>query len=143
MNDTSRQIQRVQHRILMLVENDKLSRPLRDYLSNMGYDVKVVSTRASLQTTWEIWLPSLILVDMGLSDTGACVECDQLLAKHTGPRIPVILLCGKEDGTCNLPINIRRLEDYINKPVSTEELIWRIQRARDHASQAGIVGHNS
>lgn len=112
--------------ILLVEDEESISRPLAFLLEREGYRVTVVDDGAEAVTVFGSARPDLVLLDLmlpGLPGTEVC------RAIRLTSRVPVIMLTAKVseiDIVVGLELGA---DDYITKPYSTRELLARVRAA--------------
>ncbi|OWZ84937.1 response regulator transcription factor [Natranaerobius trueperi] len=111
-------------KILIIEDEQGLSKVLNAYLSNEGYRVKTVSDGKTGLTEFTNWDPDLVVLDLMLPYlSGEEVAKSIRLKKDT----PIIMLTAKgkeDDRVYGLGIGA---DDYLVKPFSQKELLARIK----------------
>ncbi|WP_024356471.1 response regulator transcription factor [Leucobacter chironomi] len=112
--------------ILLVEDEESISRPLAFLLEREGYRVTVVDDGAEAVTVFGSSRPDLVLLDLmlpGLPGTEVC------RAIRLTSRVPVIMLTAK-DSEIDIVVGLELgADDYITKPYSTRELLARVRAA--------------
>ncbi|WP_336652764.1 MULTISPECIES: response regulator transcription factor [unclassified Leucobacter] len=112
--------------ILLVEDEESISRPLAFLLEREGYRVTVVDDGAEAVTVFGSARPDLVLLDLmlpGLPGTEVC------RAIRLTSRVPVIMLTAK-DSEIDIVVGLELgADDYITKPYSTRELLARVRAA--------------
>jgi DNA-binding response OmpR family regulator len=112
-------------RLLLVEDNEQLSELLVKALRAGGYDADVVATineaRIILRTRFYVAL----VIDLGLPDGDAILMIRELRAEKSS--LPIVILTAR--GGIRDRVNGLRAgaDDYLVKPVATEELVARLQ----------------
>lgn len=124
---------------IVVVEDDQdLSTYLQQLLTSKRYTVFPASTGAqALQLIMEVH-PSLVLLDLTLPDIKGEVICQEI--KKLLPKLPIIMVTGKDDKKDVISGFSVGADDYITKPFDSDELIARVQaRLKQPDSQSLIT----
>ncbi len=111
-------------RVLMIDDDERLQRVVREFLENHGFAVSVLPSGRGLDEAIARDRPDILLLDVMLpGDDGFSI----LRSLRAGSKIPVIMLtaCGDEtDRIVGLEIGA---DDYLGKPFNPRELLVRIR----------------
>lgn len=125
-------------RILVVEDEPKLVRLVREVLSATGYDVLTTNKGAQAVELTAIEQPDLILLDLVLTDDVDGFEVARRVREFSD--IPIIMLTAKSRETDVLRGFDAGADDYITKPFSSKELLARVRallkRARHEVSEA-------
>lgn len=124
---------------LLIVEDDEaLQNVLQEFLQNEGFLTEVASTGSAALLKVEKFLPSLVLLDLGLPDIQGETVLAEIRKNH--PELPVVILTAKSK-----PHEIAQglnlgADDYLPKPFAAEELLARIHaRIKTNKSNTDIL----
>ena len=109
-------------RMVLVVEDDpSLRKVLALTLESEGYEVARASTGGEALTQLEGQPFDLILLDLGLPD----VQELELLRKVRArwPRLPIVVATGRADARTAVKALKLGAQDYLTKPVGTDELV--------------------
>jgi len=121
----------VEEHILLIEDDEALSRMIRLQLEHAGYNVTACQTGESgLQAARET-TPDVILLDVLLPDMDGWDVCEQLQAITAAPIIFSTALGSERDIVRGLELGA---DDYMIKPFSYKELLARVKAAL-HRSQ--------
>lgn len=97
---------------------------VRLILGQKGYEVVgAIGGREGL-TMVQQELPDLVLLDLMMPDIGGWEVYQQMKADESTREIPVIIITAKAQSIDKvLGLNIAKVDDYISKPFSPQELI--------------------
>ncbi len=112
-------------KILIVEDEEKLSKFLASELQYEGYDVSVCNDGMSGLSSAKDINPDLVLLDWMLPNISGLEVCRRL--RTTGNRVPVILLTAKDEISDRVAGLDAGADDYIVKPFSLEELLLRIR----------------
>ena len=101
---------------------------VRLILGQMGYEVVgAIGGREGL-TMVQQELPDLVLLDLMMPDMGGWEVYQQMKADESTREIPVIIITAKAQSIDKvLGLNIAKVDDYISKPFSPQELIDSVE----------------
>ncbi|WP_053386806.1 response regulator transcription factor [Leucobacter japonicus] len=112
--------------ILLVEDEESISRPLSFLLEREGYRVTVVDDGAEAVTTFAAVQPDLVLLDLMLPSLPGTEVCRAI--RQTS-QAPVIMLTAK-DSEIDIVVGLELgADDYITKPYSTRELLARVRAA--------------
>lgn len=114
-----------EHKLLLIEDDDNLSRFLELELKTEGYDVAVAKDGLSGLMAARENTPDLILLDWMLPGMTGVEVCRRLRA--TGAELPVIMLTAKDEIQDRVQGLDAGADDYVVKPFSIEELLARIR----------------
>lgn len=112
-------------RLLIVEDNEELSRLLSRNLQHSGYDADVVSTLEEAGIVLQTRHYAALVLDLGLPDGDALSLVKSL---KTGKNAVPILILTARDGIGDRVKGLRAgADDYLVKPFAVEELIARLQ----------------
>ena len=105
-------------------------------LSRKGYDViGAAGGREGLETIREV-IPDLVLLDLMMPDIEGWDVYQQMRAEEATRHIPVIVVTAKAQNIDKvLGLHIAKVNDYISKPFSPQDLVASVERVLAEASQ--------
>ena len=112
-------------RILVVEDEPRLARGLKDDLSLEGFDVHVAVDGAEAARLARTQAFNLIILDVMLPKKDGFEVCREL--RHEGVRTPIIMLTartGESDKVLGLEVGA---DDYVTKPFSPKELRARVR----------------
>ena len=116
-------------RILLVEDDVAITRSLGEFLSGEGFEVRSASSEKKAAEIISSWIPSLMLVDIGLGNGGSglnvCRSAKML-------KIPVIFLTARSDENSVVQGLDMGADDYIPKPFRPRELLSRIKNVLRH-----------
>ena len=114
-------------RTIAIVEDEPVIRAnYADALKRLGFDVQAYASRPEASRAFELRLPDLVLIDIGLGDEheGGFDLCRELRSK--APHLPIIFLTAR-DSDFDIISGLRiGADDYLTKDVSLPHLTARI-----------------
>ncbi|MDX2367279.1 MAG: proteobacterial dedicated sortase system response regulator [Colwellia sp.] len=113
-------------RIAIVEDEAAIRENYADVLRSQGYQVQTYADRSTATLAFNLRLPNLVLLDIGLNDEydGGFVLCQQLRAKSA--TLPIIFLTARDndfDTVSGLRIGA---DDYLTKDISLPHLTARI-----------------
>ena len=114
----------MRRRILVVEDDQALTRILRDNLSHEGFDVECVADGSRAVGVAREFVPDLVLLDVGLPGRSGYELCEIL---GTGGNTPIIMLTARGEKADRLKGLQLGADDYITKPFDLEELLARVK----------------
>lgn len=113
--------------VLVVEDDDAITKLLRIVLEQNGYVVRVATTAANAITSMQDEPPSLVLLDLGLPD-GHGFDVLRWVRTDAGLSTPVIVLTAyRQDENVARAFDLGA-NDFVAKPFRPKELVSRIQR---------------
>lgn len=110
---------------ILIVEDDpKIANVVRVYLENAGFLVVVTEKGKEALALAEKTPPLLVILDLALDDLSGEIVCQEL--KEMGDT-PVIMLTSKASEEERLAGFALGADDYVVKPFSPRELVFRVK----------------
>ena len=128
-------------RVLVVEDDEAVSRLLRDNLTYEHFDVECVRTASQAHSTLKAFRPDLVLLDLMLAEGDGFEICRTVAAGREPP--PIIILSARtnqEDKIRGLDLGA---DDYVTKPFAFKELLARIRavmRRRESACKTLRLG---
>jgi two-component system, OmpR family, KDP operon response regulator KdpE len=111
-------------RVLIVEDEPALLRALRINLRARGYDVATASTGREALAEARRHPPDVVLLDLGLPDTGG----GEVIRELRGwSKAPVIVLSGRAGSGDKIGALDAGADDYVTKPFDMEELLARLR----------------
>jgi DNA-binding response OmpR family regulator len=114
----------MKRRILIVDDDQGLSRVLSDNLAYCGFDVRCVANGDEALTHVRAYSPDLVLLDVMLPGTSGFQLCSLI---RQGGRTPVVMLTARDQKSDKVKGLELGADDYITKPFDFEELQARIR----------------
>jgi two-component system response regulator RstA len=111
-------------RVLLVEDDDELSRLIADYLDRNGLHVQVESDGAAAVAAVKRWSPDLVILDQMLPGKDGLQICRELRPDFTGPILFLTARSGWVDEVVGLEIGA---DDYLAKPVEPRLLLARVR----------------
>jgi DNA-binding response OmpR family regulator len=122
--------------ILVVDDEPKIVKLLRDYLERAGFGVRVASNGKLAFSLARIEKPDLIILDLGLPQMDG-LDVTRELRKVS--NVPIIMLTGRSEESDKLIGLELGADDYVTKPFSPKELVARVRvlfhRIENYASE--------
>jgi DNA-binding response OmpR family regulator len=110
--------------ILVVEDELKIARLVRDYLEQAGYSVLTAPDGESGLALWRSHGPDLVVLDLGLPGTDGF---DIARAMRRESMVPIIMLTARTDETDKIVGLELGADDYVTKPFSPRELVARVR----------------
>lgn len=143
MGETGYNREMAHERILVVDDDKEITRLLRSYLEQAGYDVTVAHNGEMALHLLRRDRPDLLLLDLMLPDRDGW-DITQLIRADTSlADTPIIMLTARIEDTDKILGLELGADDYITKPFNPREVLARVramlrrqQRSGDHANVA-------
>ncbi len=114
-----------QVKTILVVEDElKIARLVRDYLEQAGYSVLTAPDGESGLALWRSQVPDLVVLDLGLPGTDGF---DIATAMRRESMVPIIMLTARTEETDKIVGLELGADDYVTKPFSPRELVARVR----------------
>jgi DNA-binding response OmpR family regulator len=124
-------------RTILVVEDEmKIARLVRDYLEHAGFEVIVAGDAGSAVASARGAKPDLVVLDLGLPDRDGLDVTREL---RRSSNVPIVMLTARGDETDRVAGLELGADDYVVKPFSPKEFVARVRAVlrRSDAAQAG------
>ena len=113
-------------RIAIVEDEAAIRENYADVLRNQGYQVQTYANREAAQTAFNLQLPNLAILDIGLEQEydGGFVLCQWLRSKS--PTLPIIFLTARDNDVDTVSGLRIGADDYLTKDISLPHLTARI-----------------
>jgi len=111
-------------RVLVVDDEMKIARLVRDYLTEAGFDVALASTGPAAVAAVRSDRPDLVVLDLGLPGMDGY---DVTRAIRGRSAIPIIMLTARSEETDRIVGLELGADDYVVKPFSPRELVARVK----------------
>lgn len=123
---------------ILIVEDDpKIANVVRVYLENAGFRVVITEKGKEALALAEKASPLLVILDLALDDLAGEIVCQEL--KEMGDT-PVIMLTSKASEEERLAGFALGADDYVVKPFSPRELVFRVKAVLKRAQRKDLAG---
>ena len=110
--------------ILVVEDELKIARLVRDYLEQAGYSVLTAPDGESGLTLWRSHDPDLVVLDLGLPGMDGY---DIARTMRRDSMVPIIMLTARTEETDKIVGLELGADDYVTKPFSPRELVARVR----------------
>ncbi len=111
-------------RVLIVEDEVKIARLVRDYLHQAGFDVLEATDGPSALTMARAEKPDMIVLDLGLPGMDGLDVTRQLRRTSS---VPIIMLTARTEESDRIVGLELGADDYVDKPFSPKELVARIR----------------
>jgi two-component system alkaline phosphatase synthesis response regulator PhoP len=111
-------------RVLVVEDEMKIARLVRDYLHQAGFDVIEAADGATALSLARAERPDMIVLDLGLPGMDGLDVTRRLRATSS---VPIIMLTARSEETDRIVGLELGADDYVTKPFSPKELVARIR----------------
>ena len=119
--------------VLVVDDEMKITRLIRDYLEQAGFFVATASDGAGAIASARQLKPDLIVLDLGLPNIDGL---DVIRALRRGSNVPVVVVTARADEADRIVGLELGADDYIVKPFSPKELVARVRAVLRRADAA-------
>ena len=123
--------------ILVVEDEMRIARLVRDYLANAGFDVVVAGDGESAIASARGTKPDLVVLDLGLPGRDGLDVTREL--RRTS-NVPIVILTARGDESDRVVGLELGADDYVVKPFSPKELVARIRAVLRRTQQARAEG---
>ena len=122
--------------ILVVEDEMKIARVVRDYLERAGFEVIVVGDGEAALASARAHRPDLVVLDLGLPGMDGMDVARSLRRNH---ETPIVIVTARGDETDRIVGLELGADDYVVKPFSPKELVARVRAVlrRAEAARAG------
>ena len=120
-------------KVLVVEDELKIARLLRDYLQQAGFDVVEAADGAVAVALARQEKPDMVLLDLGLPELDGLDVIRKLRGSST---VPIIIVTARSEETDRVVGLEMGADDYIVKPFSPKELVARIRAVLRRADAA-------
>jgi DNA-binding response OmpR family regulator len=123
-------------KILVVEDETKIARLVRDYLEHAGFEAEVVGDGDTALASARRSRPDLVVLDLGLPGRDGL---DVARSLRRTSSVPIVMLTARGDETDRVVGLELGADDYVVKPFSPKELVARVRAVlrRTRAAQAG------
>ncbi|MDH4119289.1 MAG: response regulator transcription factor [Acidimicrobiia bacterium] len=111
-------------RILIVEDELKIGRLVRDYLENAGFDVTVVADGHSALSHIRQHRPDLVVLDLGIPGIDG-LDVTRTLRRTS--ETPIVMLTARAEESDRIVGLELGADDYVTKPFSPKELVARVR----------------
>jgi DNA-binding response OmpR family regulator len=125
-------------RTILIVEDEmKIARLVRDYLEHAGFEVIVTGHGGSAVASARSQKPDLVVLDLGLPGLDGLDVARQL---RRSSRVPVIILTARGEEVDRIIGLELGADDYLVKPFSPRELVARVRAVLRRVDERETAG---
>jgi DNA-binding response OmpR family regulator len=125
-------------RTILVVEDEmKIARLVRDYLEHAGFDVIVAADGEAAFASARGAKPDLVVLDLGLPGRDG-LDVTRELRRST--NVPIVILTARGDEADRVVGLEVGADDYVVKPFSPKELVARVRAVLRRTELAGTEG---
>jgi DNA-binding response OmpR family regulator len=123
-------------KILVVEDETKIARLVRDYLEHAGFEAEVVGDGETALASARRSRPDLVVLDLGLPGRDG-LDVARVLRRTSS--VPIVMLTARGDETDRVVGLELGADDYVVKPFSPKELVARVRAVlrRTQAARAG------
>jgi DNA-binding response OmpR family regulator len=123
-------------KILVVEDETKIARLVRDYLEHAGFEAEVVGDGDAALASARRSRPDLVVLDLGLPGRDG-LDVARVLRRTSS--VPIVMLTARGDEIDRVVGLELGADDYVVKPFSPKELVARVRAVlrRTQAAQAG------
>ena len=123
-------------KILVVEDETKIARLVRDYLEHAGFEAVVVGDGETALASARRSRPDLVVLDLGLPGRDG-LDVARVLRRTSS--VPIVMLTARGDETDRVVGLELGADDYVVKPFSPKELVARVRAVlrRTQAARAG------
>jgi len=123
--------------ILVVEDEMKIARLVRDYLENAGFDVVVTGDGEAALASVRGARPDLVVLDLGLPGQDG-LDVTRELRRSSG--LPIVMLTARGDEADRIVGLELGADDYVVKPFSPKELVARVRAVLRRTEAARTTG---
>ena len=110
-------------RALVVEDDSNISELLRLYLGKDGFEVMQVSDGAKAESSFDLFAPDVVLLDIMLPGRDGWQICRDIRKKSS---VPIIMLTAKGETSDKVSGLEMGADDYVTKPFEIKELLARV-----------------
>jgi two-component system, OmpR family, KDP operon response regulator KdpE len=122
-------------RILVVDDEQQLTRVLRTGLTSRGYEVRSASDGIIGFDTFSSWHPDLVITDLAMPNMNGLELCKRLRAIS---QVPIIVLSAKGEEKIKVEALDNGADDFVTKPFGIDELLARVRASLRRASVQAV-----
>ncbi len=124
-------------RVVYIEDEQEMIDLVRLILNRRGYEIIGANGgREGLDSVRQV-LPDLVLLDLMMPDMDGWDVYQQMKADEATANIPVIVVTAKAQSIDKvLGLHIAKVDDYISKPFSPQELVDSVEKVLSHRQEA-------
>lgn len=120
---------------ILVVDDDLLiSRAYYDILTDCGYDVAVCSNGCEAVEYCRVTVPDLVIMDIHMPIMNGLIACEKIREMAHCQSLPIIIISGSLGHSGKADSISSGADEFMSKPINTNELIDAINRLLNHSS---------
>ena len=123
-------------RILVVEDEDKLARLMKQLLEAFGFEVQTAGSGAEALTAAAQERPDLVTLDLRLPDQDGFAVCRQLRRLYHSSVMPVVMVTAMDQPVDHLRGIASGADAYLTKPYDSSELVQTIVTLLEQAATA-------
>ena len=116
------------NQILIIDDDEALCRSIQLILKTRGYHVRYANTAAAGRDLIEEAMPNLLFLDLVLPDADGLELLEKLCPQY--PRLPIVVVSGRQDMTATIAAMRLGACDYLRKPFDVDDIELTIEKLR-------------
>lgn len=118
-------------KILVVDDDSSIREILSTQLARLGYDVELAADGQEALDAFKAAPPDLVLMDVMMPVLDGLTACSKIrgLEKKGGRRVPILFLTARDSRHDKTSAALSGGDDFVNKPVSIDELRERLDVA--------------
>jgi DNA-binding response OmpR family regulator len=132
------------HRLLLIDDDLRLTEMVGEYLRRQGFEVEVAGTLAAGRERLDRMAPDALILDLMLPDGDGLDFTRELRAAPRTRRLPLLMLTARGEPTDRIVGLELGADDYLGKPFEPRELLARVKallrRAAPEARADDVLG---
>ncbi len=121
-------------KILVVEDELKIARLVRDYLERAGFEVSIAHDGAAALSSFRRRAPDLVILDLGLPGMNGLDLARRLRQTSEAPIVMLTARSAESDKIVGLELGA---DDYVTKPFSPGELVARVRAVLRRSSASG------
>lgn len=113
--------------VLVIEDEPDVADIVRLNLRRAGFSVRIAGTGFAGLNSARSDLPDVIILDLMLPEMSGLEVCKQLKTQAQTDKIPIVMLTAKTEEADRLSGFRIGADDYVTKPFSPKELVYRVQ----------------
>ncbi|WP_289183240.1 response regulator transcription factor [uncultured Dubosiella sp.] len=130
------------YKILIVEDDEIISREIASFLSTWGYDTKRVVQFDKVVETWVDYGADLVLMDISLPYKNGFYWTEKI---RTYSKVPIVFISSANDNMNIVMAIARGADDFIAKPFDSQVLVAKIQailrRTYDFSGKTDLLTH--
>ena len=123
---------RVDSRRLLLIDDSEIALAYAEsMLTEVGFDVRAVSSLQAFQTVLSSWKPDLIVTDLYMPEMNGAELCQWLRREVATARIPIVLCSSAPDDELAVVARAVGADAYLSKLTGLDALPGRLNALCD------------